>query len=185
MARSGELVPPDADEQGMVGRALWYFANGETVAREFHGFADVASQRKVDERTIFHWASITKTFTGIPIMQLRDRRRLELDDPLVKYLPELRAVVTRSVRSMPSRSAMPWHTWAGSVPGPGHGVDRNHGIPHEPTEWSQIVAMLPYTEILVAPGSRSSYSNPAIIFLGRIIEILSVMTSKSMSTRIF
>jgi CubicO group peptidase (beta-lactamase class C family) len=32
--------------------------------------------------------------------------------------------------------------------------------------------MLPYTEIQFEPGSRSSYSNPAIIFLGRIIEIL-------------
>jgi CubicO group peptidase (beta-lactamase class C family) len=159
--------------QGMVGSALWYFANGETVAREFHGFADLASQRKVDERTIFHWASITKTFTGIAIMQLRDRGRLELDDPLVKYLPELRAVrdTFGPIDAITIRHAMA-HTggfragtwpWGGSEP----------WHPHEPTDWSQIVAMLPYTEILFAPGSRSSYSNPAIVFLGRIIEILS------------
>ncbi|MBK7600876.1 MAG: beta-lactamase family protein [Acidobacteria bacterium] len=44
--------------------------------------------------------------------------------------------------------------------------------PHEPTEWSQIVAILPYTEILFKPGSKFSYSNPGIIFLGRIIETL-------------
>jgi CubicO group peptidase (beta-lactamase class C family) len=45
--------------------------------------------------------------------------------------------------------------------------------PHEPTEWAQLTAMMPYTEILFRPGSRYSYSNPAIIFLGRIIEQLS------------
>jgi CubicO group peptidase (beta-lactamase class C family) len=45
--------------------------------------------------------------------------------------------------------------------------------PHEPTEWSQLVAMFPYTEIMFEPGSRYSYSNPGIIFLGRVIELLS------------
>jgi CubicO group peptidase (beta-lactamase class C family) len=44
--------------------------------------------------------------------------------------------------------------------------------PFEPTEYSQLVAMFPFTEILFKPGSKFSYSNPAIIFLGRIIEKL-------------
>ena len=33
--------------------------------------------------------------------------------------------------------------------------------------------MLPYTESQFAPGSKYSYSNPGVIFLGRIIELLS------------
>src|ERR1051326_1115279 len=33
--------------------------------------------------------------------------------------------------------------------------------------------MMPYTEILFPPGSKYSYSNPGIIFLGRVIEKLS------------
>jgi len=45
--------------------------------------------------------------------------------------------------------------------------------PFEPTEWSQLVAMFPYTKVEFEPGSRHSYSNPAIIFLGKIIEQLS------------
>jgi CubicO group peptidase (beta-lactamase class C family) len=44
--------------------------------------------------------------------------------------------------------------------------------PHEPTQWQQLVAMLPYTEILFPPGSRYSYSNPGIVFLGRVVEKL-------------
>ena len=32
--------------------------------------------------------------------------------------------------------------------------------------------MLPYTEVLFRPGSRHSYSNLGIVFLGRIIEQL-------------
>ncbi len=45
--------------------------------------------------------------------------------------------------------------------------------PHEPTRWEQLVAMMPYTEILFPPGSRYAYSNPGIVFLGQVIERLS------------
>jgi CubicO group peptidase (beta-lactamase class C family) len=45
--------------------------------------------------------------------------------------------------------------------------------PFEPTSWEQLVAMLPYTDVQFAPGSRYSYSNPGVIFLGRIIQLLS------------
>src|SRR3989454_12359670 len=42
--------------------------------------------------------------------------------------------------------------------------------PFEPTRWEQLVAMMPYEEILFPPGSRYSYSNPGFIYLARIIE---------------
>src|SRR5262249_17277729 len=45
--------------------------------------------------------------------------------------------------------------------------------PFEPTRWEQLVAMLPYTEVQFAPGTKYSYSNPGVIFLGRTIELLS------------
>ncbi len=160
-------------DNGVVGGALWFVRGGDLLAREFHGYADLETRRKVDENTIFHWASITKTFTGIAIMQLRDRGLLSLDDPIVKYLPELRAVHDPygpiddiTLRMLLSHSAgfrNPTWPWGGDQP----------WQPFEPTEWSQIVAMLPYTEILFPPGSKHSYSNPGIIFLGRVIEILS------------
>ena len=44
--------------------------------------------------------------------------------------------------------------------------------PFEPKEWSQLVAMMPYTEVLFRPGSRYGYSNPGIIYLGKVIERL-------------
>jgi CubicO group peptidase (beta-lactamase class C family) len=44
--------------------------------------------------------------------------------------------------------------------------------PFEPTRWEQLVAMMPYQEILFRPGSRFGYSNPAFIYLARIVEQL-------------
>jgi len=53
------------------------------------GFADVASARPSGPDVLYRIASITKTFTGSAILQLRDAGKLDLDDPVVKWIPEL------------------------------------------------------------------------------------------------
>ena len=158
------------EKEGVVGASLAFVHDGAVLRHEVYGMADLAQARPVDEHTVYPWASITKTFTAISILQLRDRGLLTLDDPIVEYVPELREVrnpygsmESITLRHLLSHSAgfrgSTW-PWGGSEP----------WHPHEPTEWSQLVAMLPYTEIHFAPGSRFSYSNPGIIFLGRVIE---------------
>ena len=54
------------------------------------GRADVATGRPPDVATLFMIGSLTKTFTGTAVMQLRDRGLLDLDEPVSRYLPELR-----------------------------------------------------------------------------------------------
>jgi CubicO group peptidase (beta-lactamase class C family) len=160
-------------DNGIVGSSIAVVQGGREVYRHAVGMADIARQHAVDSDTIFHWASITKTFTAIGIMQLRDRGLLKLDDPVVKYIPELRQVHDPfgdvgeiTIRHLMTHSAgFRNATWPWGGDKPWH--------PFEPTEWSQLVAMLPYTEVEFKPGSRHSYSNPGIIFLGRIIEQLS------------
>lgn len=157
-------------DQGVVGASLALVVDGKTVRFETEGMADLERGLPVDEETIYHWASITKTFTAISILQLRDRGMLSLDDPIVDYVPELRGVFDPygpiegiTIRMVLSHSAgFRGGTWPWGGDQPWH--------PYEPTEWSQLVAMMPYTRILFEPGSRFSYSNPGIIFLGRVIE---------------
>src|SRR5215510_15318597 len=79
-------------KHGIVGSSFMLIQDGQVIAQEFFGLANQEKQQLVDENTIYHWASITKTFTGVAIMQLRDRGLLKLDDPIIKYLPELSAV---------------------------------------------------------------------------------------------
>ncbi len=161
------------DEEGVVGGSLAFVQGGRTLALATHGMADRDAGRAVDARTIYHWASITKTLTSIAILQLRDRGRLSLDDPIVDYVPELKGVHNPfgsmdevTIRHLLSHSA----GFRGSTWPWGGGRDWH---PHEPTEWSQLVAMMPYTEIVFPPGSKWQYSNPGIVFLGRVIELLS------------
>jgi CubicO group peptidase (beta-lactamase class C family) len=158
---------------GIIGSSLVIVRDGRVVASAVEGFQDLEAKRAVDSDTIFHWASITKTFTGIAIMQLRDRGLLALDDPIVKYVPEFRQVHNPygdpsqvTIRHMMTHSSglrAPTWPWGGDEP----------WHPFEPTKWEQLVAMLPYTQLNFAPGSKYSYSNPGVIFLGRIIGQLS------------
>jgi len=159
-------------KHGIVGSSFMLIQDGQVIAQEFFGIANQEKQQPVDENTIYHWASITKTFTGIAIMQLRDRGLLKLDDPIIKYLPELKTVHNPfgdmsqiTIKHLMSHTAGfrgPTWPWGGD----------KDWHPHEPQYWSQLVAMMPYTEISFKPGSKFSYSNPGIIFLGRVIELL-------------
>src|SRR5260370_227999 len=85
-----ELYRSSLKRYGIVGSSFALIHNNEVVAREFYGDA-VRDSRKVDENTTYHWASITKTFTGIAIMQLRDHGLLNLADPAAEHFPHLRA----------------------------------------------------------------------------------------------
>ena len=164
-----------ADQDSVVGASVVFVRQGHALTHHEHGLADRAPGpvQPVDERTIFHYGSITKTLTAVAIMQLRDRGRLSLDDRVTSYIPELRqvhdpfgsmdAITIRMLLSHSSGFQNP--TWPYR-----HYVSWE---PFEPVRWDQLVAMMPYQELLFAPGSRFGYSNPAFIYLARIIEQLS------------
>lgn len=155
---------------GIVGSSFMLIRDNRIVNKQIYGTAHVENKSPVDDDTIYHWASITKTFTGIAIMQLQDRGKLKLDDPVIKYVPELSEVHNPfgSMEEITIRHLLS-HTGgfrAGTFP---WGGDKDWH-PAEPTRWEQVAAMLPYTQIEFKPGSRYGYSNPGIVFLGRVIE---------------
>src|SRR5690349_12497365 len=63
-------------DDSIVGAAYVLVKDGQ--AREWHpvGMADREVNQPVDQNTIFHWGSITKTLTAVAVMQLRDRHRI-------------------------------------------------------------------------------------------------------------
>ncbi len=77
-------------ENRMPGAAAAVVRGGEVAWSGQIGFADVAAKRPAGPATLYRIASITKTFTGTAVMQLRDAGRLALD---------------RTRRHLPSRAA--------------------------------------------------------------------------------
>jgi CubicO group peptidase (beta-lactamase class C family) len=158
-------------EDSIVGAAYVLVKDGQARAWHVVGMADREVNQAVDQNTIFHWGSITKTFTAVAVMQLRDRQRISLDDSITKYVPELNRIHSDygpvsqvTLKQLLSHSAgFQGPTWP-------YRDDNKPWQPFEPTEWAQLVAMMPYQELAFKPGSKFSYSNPAFIYLARVIE---------------
>jgi CubicO group peptidase (beta-lactamase class C family) len=64
------------------------FRGEELAWSEAVGLADVEQGVKASPDTQYAVASITKTFTAVSVLQLRDAGKLDLEDPLSKHLPE-------------------------------------------------------------------------------------------------
>jgi CubicO group peptidase (beta-lactamase class C family) len=162
-------------EDSIVGGALIYL-HREHGAEHYVGFGnrtDTSRAGRSSMHTFWHWGSITKTVTAIAVMRLVQQGALALDDPAVAWLPELRRIHNRhgtmdqvTVRMLLAHSSgLQAGTWPWT-----RGRDWE---PFEPSEWNQLVAMMPYMELGFPPGSRYGYSNPAFIYLARIIEAIS------------
>src|SRR5689334_12825498 len=158
------------DSDKVVGASVVYVRDGRVARRYDVGMQDKGANVRVDSQTIFHWGSITKSLTAISIMQLRDRGKLSLDDKIVRWVPELRAIHDPygMIDSITIRMLLS-HTAGFQNPTWPYGNDQPWE-PFEPTTWNQLVAMMPYQQLIFKPGSRYGYSNPGFIYLARVIE---------------
>jgi CubicO group peptidase (beta-lactamase class C family) len=157
----------------IVGSALVMIDDGRIVADHFTGFADRATGRAANRETIWHWGSITKTLTAVDLMQLDTIAAASLlDQPATRYVPELRRIHSDfgsmdqvTLRTLLSHSSgLQAGTWPWTR---GQAWE-----PFEPTDWNQLVAMMPYMKLAFAPGSRYSYSNPGFVYVARAIQAI-------------
>ena len=63
---------------------------------ESTGFADVAAKQPMTPETLFWIASMTKPITGTAVLMLQDEGKLQVGDPVSKYLPEFADLKTPS-----------------------------------------------------------------------------------------
>lgn len=165
-----KTVDAFAQRDSVIGAGVLLLRSGQVLAHHEYGDADRALHQPIDQRTLFHYGSITKTLTAIAILQLRDRGKLRLDDRVVTYVPELR-LVHDPYGSIDSLTIAMLLSHAGGFQNPTWPyTEGKPWEPFEPTTWAQLVAMMPYQELRFAPGSRYSYSNPGFLYLARIIE---------------
>ena len=88
------------------GAAWGVIVDGRLAHVGVTGYRDVAAKAPVDTNTVFRIASMTKSFTAMSILKLRDEGKLSLDDPAERWVPELQGLeVSRRPTRRRSRSA--------------------------------------------------------------------------------
>lgn len=138
-------------------RLVW--ARGFGTVRDSAG-----SERLVTARAVFRVGSVSKLFTDLAVMRLVERRALELDAPVTKYLPAFTPASTFPA-PVTLRALMTHRAGLVREPPVGHYFDTTS----PPLE--QTVASLNATSLVYAPGTRTKYSNAGIAVVGRVLEV--------------
>src|SRR5262245_39515233 len=64
--------------------------DGKVIHMKAAGVQEIDTRRPVSTETLFRIASMTKAFTALSVLKLRDDGKLSLDAPAETYVPELR-----------------------------------------------------------------------------------------------
>lgn len=72
----------------LLNGAVQITTNNHTIYKSAFGYADFAARKPNTDTTTFALGSVSKIFTSIAVLQLRDRGRCGLDDPFARYFPE-------------------------------------------------------------------------------------------------
>ena len=78
-----------ATSNHVPGIAYGVIIDGQLAHRGVAGLRNIADNAPVDSASVFRIASMTKSFTALAILKLRDEGKLALDDLAAKYVPEL------------------------------------------------------------------------------------------------
>ncbi len=146
------------------GMAWGVVKDGKLVHVKGVGVQDTDAKRPVTADSLFRIASMTKAFTALTILKLRDDGKLELDAPAETYVPELKALKYPTDDSPRIRvRELLTHT-AGFVTDDPWG-DRQTPLPE--SEFTAFLAAgVPFTR---PPATAMEYSNLGYALLGRII----------------
>src|SRR5436309_4567937 len=117
------LTEAKMKELGVPGVALGIVNNGVVSTRGL-GVTNVEDPLPVTEHTVFPIASISKTFAATAMMRLVEQGKVNLKDPVRKYIPDFRVRDEAA-----SREVTVWHLlthlggWEGQVSGPDRGTE--------------------------------------------------------------
>jgi CubicO group peptidase (beta-lactamase class C family) len=163
-----------------VTRALWIrgrppglsvavLADGADAWCEGFGLADIEAQQRASANTVYLWFSMTKLVTATATVQLAERGRLALDDPVGEFVTEFpshdrgQRVTIRHLLS---------HSAGLANPIPVGWVRPAHMPAADLHEFTRRL-LAKHSRLRSDPGSRARYSNLGYLVLGEVIEAAS------------
>ncbi len=174
-------LQPFVDSRSLAGAVTLVATKDKVLSTDTAGFMDVGAKTSMRADSLFWIASMSKPITATAFMMLVDEGKVNVEDPVEKYLPEFKDVwlaveedkdhvlLRRPAHAIKVREVLS-HT---------SGLQFKSGI-EVPTldQVSLRVAVLSHTltPLMFEPGTQYKYSNAGINTAGRIIEVVSGMS---------
>jgi CubicO group peptidase (beta-lactamase class C family) len=151
--------------------AVWgIIVDGKLVHSGAAGYRELATKSAPNADTVFRIASMTKSFTAMSILKLRDEGKLALDDPAEKYVPELASLKYPTTDS-PKITIRHLLSHSEGFPEDNPWGDQQLSISDEKLS-EMLRGGIPFSN---APGLAYEYSNYGFMILGRIVSRASGM----------
>jgi CubicO group peptidase (beta-lactamase class C family) len=165
-ARLPAAIQPFVDRHEVAGAVTLVANRAGVIDVEAFGQADIAASTPMKPDAIFWIASMTKPVTASAILMLQDQGKLNVDDPIAKYLPELAQIKTKdgTLANLTIRHLIT------------HTSGMEEATPEEAASSKTLPELIPHyadKPVDFPPGSKWSYCQSGINTLGRIIEVVS------------
>ena len=165
----GDAMQEMIAKNEIVGAVTVVVARDKILHFETTGLADVASKKPMTADTLFWIASMTKPITGTAILMLQDEGKLNVADPVAKYIPECANLKTPSGKAADlTITQILTHT---SGLGEADGADA-----HKAKTLADLVPLWLAAPMQYEPGEKWKYTQSGINAAARIVEIVSGMT---------
>ncbi|HEX7771142.1 MAG TPA: serine hydrolase domain-containing protein, partial [Pyrinomonadaceae bacterium] len=163
-ARLDEYIARHMRESGAPGMTLALANRDGLIRASTYGYADTKAGLRVVPETMFEIGSISKSFVGLVLLQLRDEGKLDLNKPIVQYLPWLK--INSKFEAITAH----------------HILSHTGGLPGAPL---LLDALLGELWTAYEPGKRFLYSNTGYNILGFLIEAVDKRSfAESMRARV-
>lgn len=153
-----------ADKYYFNGNVLVAY-KGTCIYNKSFGYADVLRKRKLEKDDIFQLASVSKQFTAMAIMMLKEKDKLSYDDTVTKYISEFPYPRITIRMLLNHTSGLPNYMWL---------VEHHWKGKKAPYNEDVIKMMAEHKlDLYFTPGQRWDYSNTGYIILASIVERVS------------
>ncbi len=162
-------------QEGTLSGAVTLVADAkENLSLKAFGFSDIANKKNMKTDDLFWIASMTKPITAVAVLMLQDESKLNVEDPVEKYLPEFKKLWMIKEQSADSRHLIPAprpitiHDLLTHTSGLG-----DVSSPRFDASLAELVMAYSQQPLKFHPGSKWEYCNSGINTLGRLVEVVS------------
>ncbi len=139
---------------------------GKVIYKKSFGLANLITNEKLDENSIFELASVAKQFTAMAIVILKEKGKLNYDDKMSKYIPELSFYSNITIRHLLNHTS--------GIPDHAALLDTTFDKAKIATNRDIISAFAKFKPtVLFEPNTKWEYSNAGYNLLASIIEKVS------------
>lgn len=160
-----EQISREMSSKNIAGLSIALVDDQRIAWAQGFGWADIEAKRPATPDTLYRIGSVSKLFTALELLKLRDEGKLKLDQPVTVFLP--RFAVRSRAQNLPPITLRALAAHHSGLP-----TDRLNGMwtPH-PASLAALVGELSDETLAAVPQAQYRYSNLGFSVLGRVIEI--------------